>query len=433
MSLRTKYIFFITLIHLVALVVSFLIFEEQKQWFILSEAIVLISLYFAIRLYRDLVQPLVFLSQGMDALQDQDFNVKFQPTGQYETDKLIKVYNGMIDRLREERTAQVQQHFFLDKLIRTSPVGIIILDFDGNVAGINPRAEQFLEMPEAEIKGQPLESLATDLAAPLSAMPSDSSQTIHINGFQTFKCHKAHFIDRGFAHYFITMEELTAEKLRIEKQAYGKVIRMMAHEVNNSVGPINSILDSILIYGNELPESEQELYREVVTTARDRNQRLNSFMRNFADVIRLPDPKPVVQDIKPLLHQVVTLMKYQVGERQIDWKEVYTPQAVRVAMEQDQMEQVLINVIKNAIEAIETEGIITVELQPSGIRIKDNGVGLPPEFNQDLFAPFFSTKADGQGVGLTLTKEILHNHGFSFSLRPDEAGLTVFSINFPVA
>jgi nitrogen fixation/metabolism regulation signal transduction histidine kinase len=210
MSLRTKYIFFITLIHLVALVVSFLIFEEQKQWFILSEAIVLISLYFAIRLYRDLVQPLVFLSQGMDALQDQDFNVKFQPTGQYETDKLIKVYNGMIDRLREERTAQVQQHFFLDKLIRTSPVGIIILDFDGNVAGINPRAEQFLEMPEAEIKGQPLESLATDLAAPLSAMPSDSSQTIHINGFQTFKCHKAHFIDRGFAHYFITMEELTA-------------------------------------------------------------------------------------------------------------------------------------------------------------------------------------------------------------------------------
>ncbi|MCB0629066.1 MAG: ATP-binding protein [Saprospiraceae bacterium] len=433
MTLKAKYILFITLIHLAALVMSFLIFDEQKQWFILSEAVLLISLYFSIRLYRDLVQPLGLLSQGMDALQDQDFNVKFQPTGQYETDKLIRVYNQMIDRLREERTAQVQQHFFLDKLISTSPVGIIILDFDGNVSSVNPRAEQFLEMPEKAIKGQPLRSLPTELAAPLEALPSDSSQTIQINGFQTFKCHKAHFIDRGFAHYFITLEELTAEKLRIEKQAYGKVIRMMAHEVNNSVGPINSILDSILIYEKHLPESERTLYHEVVTTARDRNQRLNSFMRNFADVIRLPDPQPTIQEVQPLLKQVVTLMKYQTGERQIEWQEIYPEQPIRVAMQKDQIEQVLINVIKNAIEAIETTGRIIIELDYSGIRIRDNGAGLPPEFNQELFAPFYSTKADGQGVGLTLTREILINHDFSFSLRTDAQGLTVFSIGFPKA
>lgn len=430
MTLKTKYILFITLIHLAALVMSFLIFEEQKVWFILSEAVLLISLYFAVRLYRELVQPLGLLSQGMDALQDQDFNVKFQPTGQYETDKLIEVYNGMIDQLRQERTAQVQQHFFLDKLIRTSPVGIIILDFDGKVANLNPRAEEFLKIPERSAIGQSLRSLPSHLAAALETLPPGHAETIHSSDFQTFKCHKAHFIDRGFAHYFITLEELTAEKLRIEKQAYGKVIRMMAHEVNNSTGPINSILESILTYEKELPASEQQLYREVVTTAHERNSRLNRFMRNFADVIRLPEPQLSRQEVQPLLQQVVKLMQYQVGDRQIKWQEVYPAQTVRIAMDRDQLEQALINVIKNAIEAIETTGTIIIELDTAGIRIKDNGVGLPPEFQQELFAPFFSTKANGQGVGLTLTRDILHNHGFSFSLRVDADGLTVFSIDF---
>lgn len=430
MTLRNKYILFITLIHLAALVMSFLIFEEQKVWFILSEAVLLISLYFAIRLYRELVEPISLLSRGMDALRDQDFNVKFQPTGQVETDKLIGVYNQMVDQLRQERTAQVQQHFFLDKLIQTSPVGTIILNFDETIANINPRAAQFLELSDKEVIGKLLQDLPRPLAAKLATLSPDVAQTYTIDGVTTYKCYKAHFIDRGFPHYFITIEDLTAEKLRIEKKAYGKVIRMMAHEVNNSIGPINSILGSILPYAVHLPESEQSTYSEVIEVARDRNQRLNRFMRNFADVIRLPEIRPERRDIRPLLEQVITLMQYQVGERNIEWQQDLPAKPVVIAFDREQLEQVLINVLKNAIEAIESSGVIRVELDPDGIRIIDSGIGLPPQNDQQLFSPFYTTKSQGQGVGLTLSKEILINHHFTFSLRTGADGRTVFSIRF---
>lgn len=430
MTLRSKYVLFISLIHLVALITSFLVFEDQKIWFILSEAVLLISLYFAIRLYRELIQPIGLLSRGMDALQDRDFNVKFQPTGQIETDKLIGVYNQMVDRLREERTAQVQQHFFLDKLIKTSPVGTIILDFEEKVANLNPRAEAFLGIPEKKIIGHKLDELELDLSLALSKLEPDSSETFSVDGIATYKCHKAHFIDRGFPHFFITIEDLTTEKLRIEKQAYGKVIRMMAHEVNNSIGPINSILESILPFAKHLPKEDQNTYQEVIEVARDRNQRLNKFMRNFADIIRLPPVKLVLQDIRPLLQQVFTLMQYQIGDRKIQWRTEIPDQPVRVAIDKEQLEQVLINILKNAIEAIETEGTIIIRLNRQGLQIMDNGIGLPPQDDQQLFSPFFSTKTQGQGVGLTLSKEILLNHHFNFSLKPGEAGMTVFSIEF---
>lgn len=430
MTLRSKYILFITLIHLAALVMSFLIFDEQKLWFILSEAVLLISLYFAIRLYRELVAPIGLLSRGMDALRDQDFNVKFQPTGQVETDKLILVYNQMVDQLREERTTQMQQHFFLDKLINTSPVGTIILDFDERIASLNPRAEQFFGLEEKVVKGQKLDALPIELARSLATLEADSSEILSADGIATYKCHKAHFIDRGFPHYFITIEDLTAEKLRIEKQAYGKVIRMMAHEVNNSIGPINSILDSIMAYRQYLPEEERATYREVIEVAHDRNQRLNRFMRNFADVIRLPEPNMERLDIRPLLQQVLTLMKYQAGQRTIEWQLTMPDGAVMVNMDKQQLEQVLINIVKNAIEAIPSEGKIRIQLDSRSLKIIDDGVGLPPSGDQQLFSPFYSTKTQGQGVGLTLSKEILINHGFSFSLHSEEGGTTVFSILF---
>jgi nitrogen fixation/metabolism regulation signal transduction histidine kinase len=324
----------------------------------------------------------------------------------------------------------MQQHFFLDKLIKTSPVGTIILDFDEKIATLNPRAEKFLDIREKAVKGKKLEELQLELGPALTELQPDSSAIFTVDGIATYKCHKTHFIDRGFPHYFITIEDLTTEKLRIEKQAYGKVIRMMAHEVNNSIGPINSILESILHYERDLPEEERETYREVIEVARDRNQRLNLFMRNFADVIRLPEARLTHQDIRPLLRQVITLMQFQVGDRQIEWQLQIPEQPVLLDFDKEQLEQVLINILKNAIEAIENSGMIRIELSKTGLRIIDNGIGLPSMENQQIFSPFFSTKTQGQGVGLTLSKEILLNHQFSFSLKPGEAETTVFSIEF---
>src|SRR5579859_4751060 len=144
MKIRTKYILFVAIIHLITLVLSFFVFRNAKPLFIISEIFVLISVLISWGLYRQLIQPLRLLAQGADAIRDRDFNVKFRPTGKYEMDKLIDVYNSMIDALRAERTQQEQQHFFLQKLIDTSPTGILIMDYDEQVRQVNPRAGEIL-------------------------------------------------------------------------------------------------------------------------------------------------------------------------------------------------------------------------------------------------------------------------------------------------
>src|SRR5438105_9512486 len=136
MRLRTKYILFIALVQLVTLVLSYFVFKENKILFIVSEIFILISIALSWQLYNELIQPLKTLMTGIDALQSRDFNVRFLPTGKYEMDQVIQTYNQMIDRLRIERTRQEQQHFFLEKLINTSPTGILILNFDNRIEQI---------------------------------------------------------------------------------------------------------------------------------------------------------------------------------------------------------------------------------------------------------------------------------------------------------
>lgn len=432
MTLRTQYILFIVTIHLVTLVLAFFIFQENKLLFIGSEAIVLLSLFFSIRLYQHLVQPLKLLVTGVDAIKDRDFNVKFSNTGKYEMDQLIQVYNQMMDQLREERRLQQEQHFFLDKLIENSPTGVLILDFDGKIERINPKAQELLQLKNVSISGQSLQTLAHPLAQYLANLPENSSETIAINSIRTYKCQKSHFIDRGFSRHFILIEELTEEILRTEKNAYGRIIRVMAHEVNNSIGPINSILGSVLNYQNQLKEDDKADFVQAIEVARQRNQRLSTFMRNFADVVRLPLPNRSRMDVRKLVESTVQLLQAEAEKRQIHLHQDVPIEPSWVHADEFQLEQVLLNVAKNALEAIGSGGEIHFILQahPRKLVVKNNGTPILPEQEEKIFSPFYTSKKEGQGIGLTLTREILLNHNFSFSLHTKADGWTYFELEF---
>src|SRR3569833_2779623 len=246
MKLRTKYILFVVILHLIVLVLSYYILQKDLVFFIVSEVFVIISLIIAWNLYRQLIQPLKSLMQGIEAIRDRDFNVKFVSTGKREVDQLIGVYNEMIDHLRTERTIQEQQHFFLEKLIYTSPTGIIILDYDNNIHQINPKACAILNVNEKELLKLSVEYLPDDFLKHIKTLRSGDTKIFKLNGATTYRVQRSHFIDRGFTRDFIMVEELTAEILAAEKNVYGKVIRMMAHEVNNTIGPVNSIIQSAL-------------------------------------------------------------------------------------------------------------------------------------------------------------------------------------------
>jgi nitrogen fixation/metabolism regulation signal transduction histidine kinase len=433
-SLRHKFILYLLFIHLAFAGVAIFLLWEKRIWLLAVEAFFVLSFFFAIKLFCALFEPLDLVMAGVEFIKDKDFTSKFNEVGQPEMDQLIAVYNRMIDHLREERTRLQEQHYFMDKILKASPSGIITFDFDEKIAMLNPSAENMLQAGAEHLIGEKLAELHTPFAEALHQLKAGESQVIPFQGRRRVKCQKSQYLDRGFARSFILIEELTEELRRSEKAAYEKLIRMMSHEVNNSIGAVNSLLHSFLNYKTQLRDDDRQDYENALTVAIARTEHLNAFMRSFADVVRLPLPKRQPCDLQALLESIALLMSAESQKRGIVWKwEIDTP-LEPIVMDKNQMEQVFVNIFKNALEAIDENGTITIRLGKKGkksfVIIEDTGCGLTPVVRANLFTPFFSTKENGQGIGLTMVQEILSQHRFEFSLDSPPGGPTQFVIYF---
>ncbi len=431
MTLKAKYSLFISLLITAIAVLSFFLFKEKPLYLIIAELSLILLSYLAYKLYQSISQPINFILSGVDAIKDQDFTTKFLKTGSQEMDQLISVYNEMIDRLRHERVHQQEQHYFLIKLINASPTGIILLNFDGEITEINPRALAILNQ-EDSVKGESIDKINHPIIHQLKELAVGEAKTIKLEGLEQFKCQKSKFIDRGFEREFIMIEELSNEILKTEKRAYGKVIRMMAHEVNNSIGPINSILQSLAHFQPSIPEDMQAEYQSAIDISINRNDRLNTFMQNFAKVVRLPQPNKKRIELNEVAQSIATLMSVEAQMKNIKIITQLSPNPIYIQADQEQLEQALVNIIKNSVEAIEENGeiILSTNSFPANLCITDNGKGIDPAISEQIFTPFYSSKAQGQGIGLTLVREILHQHEWSFSLKTISENRTVFEIKF---
>lgn len=424
-SNRSKYVLYISILHLVLIGLVYKLLNEDKPLFIASEIFLLLSAVASIQLYRNFMQPIEFVRSGIEAIKDQDFSIKFVSTGKGEVDTLIEVYNLMIDQLREERTRLHEQHFFLEKLIEASPISIIIFDFDGRIAVCNEQART--QFGKEKLVGLLPEETGYALLADMTQIPDGESRILKTNGIATFKVQRSHFMDRGFNRSFFMIEELTSEILESEKNAYGKVIRMMAHEVNNTLGATDSILQTAQGYQ---PAEDYTDIRDALQIASDRNRQLTRFMRNFADVVRLPAPMQEETELNGFTSELGRFMEPLAARRGVHIRCFLSSEKIVKRMDRAQMEQVLVNVVKNAIEACRPGQEIRLVISETSLEVMNNGKSIDPETASQLFNPFFSTKRDGQGIGLTLTREILLNHGFAFSLATRQDGWTVFQILF---
>ncbi len=428
LSTRSQYILYISVLHAVLIFLVYRLLFEDKLLFIASEVFLLISVFVSLHLYQNFLRPNEFVKSGIEAIKEKDFTIKFVPTGKGEIDGLIEVYNLMIDQLREERTKQQAQHFFLEKLIAASPTAIIILDFDDCIASINIRAADVLKLNLEKIKGHKLNEINSPFLAQLVEMQNGESKIVKADGVQKFKVQRSHFMDQGFRRSFLLVEELTSELLEQEKNAYGKVIRMMAHEVNNTLGATDSILQTTR---KSLTNPEFADLRDALQVASERNRRLAHFMRNFADVVRLPLPNLEIIDLNKLSANGVVFLQSLARQKGVVLQ-IVNNEKLLVKADAGQLEQVLINVIQNALEACQDGKEVRVVIEANQLVVRNNGKPISPQEATQLFNPFYSSKPDGQGIGLTLSREILLNHGFSFSLKTNADGWTEFVVIFKV-
>ncbi|RNI23531.1 sensor histidine kinase [Rufibacter latericius] len=435
MTLRSKFIVTTVLLYAAMGVLAWQLLTYNKWLFVASEVLILVSLIFTANLYTSFVRPLNLIAAGVESIRDRDFSIKFMETGQKEVDQLISVYNQMMDELRQERVVQTEKHFLLERLIEASPSGIILLDTHDRVAGLNPAAALLLQTSGKDVVGKPLDELPSHWGNSLGKLPRNEQRVIRPNGIQTYRCRKIRFLDRGYHRYFILVEELTQELLEKERNAYEKLIRMMSHEINNSIGAVNSILHSFSYFAPQLNEDTRPDFDDALQVCITRNQNLAGFMANFANVVRIPPPVKHSTDLHQLLQSIHRLMLPSFERKNVRWQWCLAQDMVPIEMDVQQMEQVLINVVKNALEACEPEGWVKVQTtaSPPQLCIQDNGKPISPEVQEKLFSPFFSTKTNGQGIGLTMVREILLHHHFPFSLQSDSDGITTFQITFAEA
>ena len=431
--MKLKSFFFILAFLLIAvwIILLFVATQENGWKFYLIEGIVTFSLFYLIYFYRKVVKPLNSIAGGMDLLQAQDFSSRLSPVGQREADRIVSIFNRMMNQLKEERLRLREQNQFLDLPISVSPMGVIILTLDERISMANKAALEFLdEGTEEDIMNKTMDELSGSLAEELNRIPKDTTVTIRLSDSRIYRCSRLSFIDRGFAHPFYLIESLTSEVMKAEKKAYEKVIRMIAHEVNNSVAGITSTLDTIDDALQTIDDTED--IREVMKVCVERSYSMSRFITNFADVVKIPEPQKEEVHLNDRVTACKIFMENLCQNRDIDLHLELCEENPVVSMDTSLFEQVLINIIKNATESIDTNGkiFIRTSASPLMLEIGDTGKGISKEVETKLFTPFFSTKPNGQGIGLIFIREVLMKHGYTFSLRTYPDGITRFRICF---
>lgn len=437
--MRIKFFFFILVLCLLLLsgVLAYILDGKQSLHLYLLEGFIVFILVYLIVFYNKIVKPMHTIGSGMELLREQDFSSRLSRVGQYEADRIVNIFNRMMEQLKNERLRLREQNHFLDLLIQASPMGVIITTLDGDVSQLNPMALKMLGVRSEEAMNKQLGQIDSPLAAELAAIPKEKTSVVRLNDANIYKCTHSSFVDRGFKHPFFLIERMTDEVMRAEKRAYEKVIRMIAHEVNNTTAGITSTLDTVEQALSE--ENGMEDICDVMRICIDRCFSMSRFITRFADVVKIPEPTLSSVRLNELVSMCKRFMEGMCNDRNISLRLECNPEVGMVLLDVSLFEQVLVNIIKNAVESIESNSgnmqkpgeIIVRTVTPASVEVIDNGIGISKEMEAKLFSPFFSTKPHGQGIGLVFIREVLNRHGCTFSLRTYSDGLTRFRISFP--
>lgn len=430
--MRIKSFFFLLVLLLLLLCGLLLYLWSQIGliYFYVGEGLILFILFYLVFFYRRIVKPLNSIGSGMELLREQDFSSRLSRVGQYEADRIVHIFNRMMDQLKNERLRLREKNHFLDLMINASPMGVIITSLDENVTELNPMALKILGIRSEDGIGRKVGAIDSLLAVELASIAKGQTVIIRLNDSNIYKCVHSSFIDRGFQHPFFLIESLTDEVMKAEKKAYEKVIRMIAHEVNNTTAGITSTLDTVEQALSD--DKEMEDICDVMRVCIERCFSMSHFITRFADVVKIPEPTLFLISLNDLVFTCKRFMEGMCADRRITLRLETDESLGEVRLDVSLFEQVLVNIIKNAAESIEQDGEIIIRtLSPASIEVVDNGRGISKETETKLFSPFFSTKPNGQGIGLIFIREVLTRHGCTFSLRTYADGLTRFRILFP--
>ena len=373
------------------------------------------------------------LSGSVSTYRDGEYNFGIHWNGRDDLGDLVRAHAELGEVLREQRQGLVQRELLLDTMVQNTPVAMLLVAAGGDgvprVVFANLAARKLLH-GGWKLEGQRLGDLLAGTPAEMRHAMQRGGDGLFAVGSdgdddeeQVYHLARRHFRLNGRKHELLLLRLLTNELRRQEVQTWKKVIRVISHELNNSLAPIASLAHS----GGELVRrGRHERLEEIFGTVEERARHLEGFIRGYARFAKLPQPLLNTVDWGNFLGGL---------QRQIAF-ELETPvDGMSSRIDQAQMEQALLNLLKNAHESGSEAAPVSMRLTrlPDWLRIEvlDRGTGMNDSVLQNALVPFYSTKRNGTGLGLALTREIVEAHGGRLSLHNREGGGLCVAIQLP--
>jgi len=398
-----------------AVVLSFVLilgsdYTAKAQW---TLGIVVLSFWFAISLKERVARPLQTISNLLAALGEGDYSVRGRGAGKQDALGAVMLeVNALGETLRRQRLDALEATTLLRKVMAELDVAVFTFNAAHRLALVNRAGERLLARPVEALLGMTADELGLD-----ECLLGDEIRTLQINfpgGSGRWGMRRTTFREGGLPHQLIVLADLSHALREEERQAWQRLIRVLGHELNNSMAPIKSIAGSLenLLLREPPPEDWKEDMRRGLGVIASRSDALTRFMSAYSRLARLPRPNLAPVNVGTLVRRVVGLeTRLSVALSPGD--------EMMVNADADQLEQLLINLVKNAVEAAsETKGTVTVGWRKTrtslDLWVDDEGPGLQSTSN--LFVPFFTTKPEGSGIGLVLSRQIAEAHGGTLTL-----------------
>jgi two-component system, NtrC family, nitrogen regulation sensor histidine kinase NtrY len=434
---------------LVFTIFAFAFVLTSKDTSILLSVGLLVAIGFQVQqLMKTIETPAPDSSALFDAIRFDDVSASFKTDSkELSVLKLQSQMNEALGKLRQSRKEKDSEYQFFKNIVQHVGIGILTFKKDENIQIINNAAKRLLRIDKAD-RLKDIRYVSDELVEAFLKLKTGGRELVRVkSGDETVQLsiYAIELTLRGEEVKLISMSNIQSELEEKEMEAWQNLVRVLTHEIMNSVTPISSLASLVeeelqrKIINDELilqKEEAADMHLSIQTISK-RSEGLIKFVREFRSLTHIPKPKLAEVCIKPLLEELAMLHKKELADNAISISVSVEPEKICVMADKTMIEQVLINLIKNAIQAFgeKTDKKISLtsyvnEKGGAVISVKDTGTGIEPEALEKIFIPFFSTKKTGSGIGLSLSKQIMRQHEGNITVKSVLGEGTEFVLRF---
>lgn len=390
----------------------------------------------------------VKLTRFFESIQYSDFSSSFSvdnKLGKSYKD-LNQSFNNVIGVFKKTRLEKEEQMLFLQIILQHIHTGIISFDEKGQIGLVNNAAKHLLQLPQFKNIND-LSKVSEPLLQQVRNLKPGQGASVKINASMHLTIRSTELKMSGKKWILISLQNIHAELKQNELNAWQNLTKVLRHEIMNSIAPIATLVGSLrTVLKEDVHELEDNFLlekeghadlREGLETIENRSKGLINFVNIYRDYTSIPEPAPTDFSVQPFLESISTLLKKDLRQNQVEIKMEVNPQDLQLRADREQIQMILINLIKNAKEALEKSEDKTILLKAgidlqhhTYIQVTDCGPGILPSAHEDIFVPFYTTKKNGSGIGLAISRQIMNMHKGSLSVDSIPNKQTTFTLQF---